>query len=201
MEALLGVETSTAAAKAASDQSMTVEELGELAPMLPPSTIRRQVEQTRETLDLKALRELAPFLEESFLSELVLGTDLGDLEGLKHIAPFLSQDTLNQLAANTDGENLDALEDVLCFFSESTVDALLLKALESKNWDFIQKASVFASSDALDALVKSHITSGGSLDCLEALYPFLSQKTLHGLAQYLLKSHSLTHFSSLAHFL
>lgn len=186
LEMLLGMDAPAAAAvdKAIRQQPMTVEELEAVAPMLPPSALRRQVEAQDTRLDLSALAELAPFLDEACLSQLVLEAKADTLEGLEDIAPFLSRQTLRQLADQA--QDLTQLEDILPFLDRGDIDALLLRGLERKDWDFLESAAPFASPEGLDALVRRHLAAGGSAADLEDMYPFLSKATLHALAKAML---------------
>ena len=52
----------------------------------------------KKKIDLYAIAELAPFLDEEYLNKLMLDADLNDLDGLDELAPFLSKDSLVKLA-------------------------------------------------------------------------------------------------------
>lgn len=73
VEELLGMETKAAAAveKVMQKEPLTEEELAEVAPILPPETIREQAKHSGRTYHIAALSEIAPFLDDDVLEELV----------------------------------------------------------------------------------------------------------------------------------
>ena len=187
LETLLGVEGNEASAveKAVHAQPMTPGELTALAPMLPPSALRRQLEQREDTLDLSVLEDLAPFLEEAYLSQLVLSAQAVSLEGLENIAPFLSQEALMQLLQRA--QKPEDLEVLLPFLHRGVLDPLLPQWMEQGAWEFVEAAAPFAGAAALDKAVAHHLAHGGQGKDLEMLYPFLSKDTLRHLAKTMLE--------------
>ena len=63
---LLGMEDKTANAvtKAMEKEELTVEELKDVAPMLPPEQVADFVKNAKKKMDLSAIMSLAPFLDE-----------------------------------------------------------------------------------------------------------------------------------------
>ena len=270
---LLGMEDKTANAvtKAMEKEELTVEELKEVAPMLPPEQVKEQVESkwvlhmpdmsflkkmpemikgivskenmeqiqiaaeaVRETFDeetveqLKAMRnvkvvisndketpqkeqaksgaekkkrkkkidlasiaELAPFLDEEYLNNLVLEADLGDLDGLEELAPFLSKETLNTIAMRADVDDLDVLVEIAPFLEKQTIANLIERCMEEDEGDMIEEFAPFAEQATLDGIVNTLMERNADIDDLDwdvtDLYPFLGKATLLKLAKYLLE--------------
>ena len=84
VEELLGMETKTAAAvnQVLHNEPLTVEELKEVAPILPPEQMKEKTEETEkeQKINLEDVTELAPFLEEDYVENLVSGIVRGVTE-------------------------------------------------------------------------------------------------------------------------
>ena len=87
---------------------VTIEEIQEVAPLLPPADMARLVDDSLdnqedgEPLDLKAIAGLAPFLDEKYLDALLKRAQVHSLTDLAGLAPFLSSETLDVLVAEAD---------------------------------------------------------------------------------------------------
>lgn len=249
---LLGMEEKTVAAvtKAMEQEEMTVEELKEVAPMLPPEQMKEQVENKwsihlpdmsflnkipdmvkdalseenlakmkasgnvhvvisekqpsakeksngagkkgKKKVDLYALAELAPFLDEEYLNQLVLEADLSDLDGLDELAPFLCKETLRTIAQRTDACDLDELVDIVSFLDDDTVDLLIRRCLEEDEGDMIEELVPFARQATLDGIVEKLMADNADFEDLDwdvsEIYPFLSKPMVLKLAKYLLEN-------------
>lgn len=198
---LLGME-SKAVEKAMSDEPMTIEEIAQVAPMMPPKTVQEKVENQREkkAISLSDLAELAPNLDESFLDQLLLESDITDWDCLDEIAPFVSQTTLDALIERANPKELDVFEDVLCFMSTASVDRLILRCFEAGNLDFAEEAAVFASKSGLDKLADAYIAKESDEDFPD-IAPFMSKESLHKLAKYWMDRRDMDKLGKIAVFL
>ena len=180
VEALLGMETKAAAAvhQVLQEEPLSVEELVEVE------------SRKRKKLKLSAIAELAPFLGEDYLDELLQDVDPEDLEGLEDVAPFLSQKTLNDLADRVTPENLEVLVEAAPFFSKEALDKLVRKCEDVSDFDSLEELAPFLSRETLDGLVERSVEKG-EYDSLEELYPFLSKDTLRKLAKKLMEEQEL----------
>ena len=249
---LLGMEEKTAAAvtKAMEQEELTVEELKEVAPMLPPEQMKEQVENKwsiqlpdlsflsdipdmvqgalseenltkmkasgnvhvvisekqpsakeksnragkkgKKKVDLGALAELAPFLDEEYLNQLVQEADLSDLDDLDELAPFLSKETLRMIAQRTDACDLDELVDIVSFLDDDTIDLLIHRCMEEDEGDMIEEFAPFARQATLDGVVEKLMMEKADFEELDwdvsDLYPFLSKPMVLQLAKYLLEN-------------
>ena len=121
---LLGMEEAAAAEPILDVQEMTVAELKEAAPALPPVEIKAKVnaEKKKRKLDLDSLIAVAPFLDEDTLDELLADVKLDDVEDLVGLAPFLHTDTLDKLVEQCDADDLEDLVGLAPFLSKDVLE-------------------------------------------------------------------------------
>lgn len=231
---LLGIE-SPAVEKAMAKEELTMEELAEVAPVLPPQTVQAQLEtrrkemeqklqeslrntfgpdsefqkgisqivkvsvksqeskkddKKRKKLDLRKIADMAPFLGEEYLDQLLENADLTDLDGLDEIAPFLSRKTMDNLLDHMTVDDLDLLTEIAPFLSKETLNKQALRFAEAGEADGLEELAPFLSGETLDQIAELAITGKCELD-LEELYPFLSKETLRKLAQHLMEDRDL----------
>ena len=239
---LLGIE-SPAVEKAMAQEELTMDELAEVAPVLPPQTVMEQMEAHRKEmeqrlqnglrqmfgtgsdfrkdvanvvkvavknteqkqkkkkrLDLSRIAEMAPFLDEEYLDELLENADLSDLDGLDEIAPFLSHETMEKLLDRAGVEDMEILAEIAPFLSKAALDKTVRRCAESGNIDGIEELAPFLSKETLDKLVETVIAGKADLD-LEELYPFLSRETLRKLAKFMVQQQDLDELEELKHYI
>ena len=179
IEELLGMETPQAAVVTKlmeADTPLSTEELVEVAPMLPPVELKKQTQKQKPNLSI--LVEIAPYLDEEFLEELVRDAKVENLEEIVALAPFLDENVLDELvrkAPETDREGVLALAP---FLEEDTLDWLARRCDFVKDQKFLGSLAPFLEEETIDALVEEQITAG-NLTVLEGLYPFMEEETLH----------------------
>ena len=233
---LLGLEESVpnAVTKAVNREELTVEELAEVAPMLPPKEVKERMEaihipmpdmsfmkdisvsvgrlfgvemksdgeeSAKETFrekmkrmdeetrnskrkkpDLSRIADMAPYLDQAYLDELIRQADLSDLDGLDEIAPFLSRATLGYLVEQADLDELDEVVDIAPFLDDATLEKLVRRCEDADEFDAIAELAPFLSERTLDKLVDRYLERNGEAD-LEDLYPFMGKETLRKLAR------------------
>ncbi len=126
-------------------EPVTVEEAAEVASLLPPETMEESARaaQTGEGIDFETLMDLAPFLDEPFLDELVQGVTITDLHQLGSLAPFLSEKTLSDLARKAQGDgDLSALYMLAPFVDQKTLDGLALSLREKGPLEWKRRGAV-----------------------------------------------------------
>ena len=168
---LLGIE-STAVTKAMAQEELTMEELSEVAPVLPPKVIMEQSKRENKKLSLRRIAYVVPFLDEENLDQLIENSDLSDLDGLDEIAPFLSK---------------------------SALDHIITRCIESGNLDNIEELAPFLDKETLNRVVDTIIASNLNVD-MGGLYPFLSEETLHILAKRMMENQDLEALKEIAPF-
>lgn len=120
------------------DESLTAEELKEVAPMLPPNEVKEKVEKISEegTLNLHALVEFAPFLDDDYLDEIADRVGTAQIKDLVSLAPFLSDEALDKIVdkAIASGD-VSKLTGAACFLGRDSLKKItefLLKSDDSK---------------------------------------------------------------------
>lgn len=246
---LLGIE-SPAVEKAMAQEELTIEELAEVAPVMPPKMMQSSIQQMQsrlqaglakmsekleqtfgdggtfesqmgkvmdamesgqvtihvrevksgKRLDLYRIAEMAPFLDEEYLDELLENADLSDLDGLDEIAPFLSHETMEKLLDRAGVEDMEILAEIAPFLSKAALDKTVRRCAESGNIDGIEELAPFLSKETLDKLVETVIAGKADLD-LEELYPFLSRETLRKLAKFMVQQQDLDELEELKHYI
>ena len=229
---LLGIE-SPAVEKAMAQEELTMEELTEVAPVLPPQTVMEQMEAKRKEmeqrlqnglkqifgqdsdfrkdvagvvkiavkspeskqkkkkkLDLRRIADMAPFLDEGYLDELLENADLSDLDGLDEIAPFLSQETMDKLLERISVDDMEMIVEIAPFLSKAALDYMVNRCIVAGRLDDIEELAPYLSEEALDCVADAAIAGNLDVD-MEELYPFLSKETLRKLAKHMMEEHDL----------
>ena len=228
---LLGMEEKGTAAleKILTEENppMTVEELAEVAPILPPNQVKEQAR--KQKLTVAALVDIAPYLDEDFLAELVKDLEVesllvlqslapyldedvldelvrkgpkDDFDGIAALAPFLEEDTLDYLVKRCEQKPEDAafVQELACFLSEDTLDWLVKKWGGGFDKEMIEVLAPFLEEDAIDALAELQITQGNAT-ALSGLYPFMEEGTLHKVMRALMEQGNMAAVKEAAHFM
>lgn len=247
---LLGIE-SPAVAKAMAQEELTVEELAEVAPMLPPKTMQFNVQQMQsrlqaglakmsekleqtfgdggtfemkmgkvmdavdagtvtvhiredkkkgKKLDLSRIADMAPYLDEEFLNQLLENADLTDLDGLDEIAPFLSREALEKLVERATVNDLEMIVDVAPFLSKEALDKAVRQCVEAGSPDAIEELAPFLSKETVDWIVFTAMERKLELN-FEELYPFLRKETLQNLAKVLIEKQDMAALEELTEYM
>lgn len=156
------------------DTPLSASEIAEIAPILPPQVITDNVKKTSEQapLNIEALLELAPFLDDEYLDGLVLNSEITNIDDIVELAPFISDFALDKLVERA---NPDTLENLI-------------------------ELAPFLSRNALDLVVDKAIANGSTSD-LVAFAPFLGKKSMKKIVDCLLHSNNPKDISSFAPFL
>lgn len=225
---LLGIEAPVIA-KAMAQEELTMEELAEAAPVLPPKMIQEQMRsnikimQSRlqaglekmsekleqafgdggtfemkmgkvmdamesgtatihihtgkksskgKKLDLYRIAEIAPFLDEEYLNELIRHADLSDLDGLDAVAPFLSQGAIDELVERASLDDLEQLSEIAPFVSKETLDHVVRRSLQSGDVEGIEELLPFLSKEVLREVAEAILTGTCEAE-LEEITPYL----------------------------
>ena len=209
------------------DPPMTVEELAEVAPILPPAQVKEQVR--KQKLTVGALVEIAPYLDEDFLAELVKDLEVESLLVLQSLAPYLDEDVLDELVRRAPKDDFDGIAALAPFLEEETLDYLVKRCEQKpedaafvqelacflseetlewlvKNWgggfdkEMIEVLAPFLEEDAIDALAELQIAQG-NVAFLTGLYPFMEEETLHKVVWALMEKGDVEAMKEAAHFL
>lgn len=182
---LLGMETpGTAAVEkylAQEECLLTVEELAEIVPMLPPEDVKKETKKQKR--NVASLIAVAPYLDEDLLEELVEDIEVESLLVLQSLAPYLDEDTLDKLVRRAPKDDFNGIAAMAPFLSEETLD-YLVRQCEVKPEDeaFLETLLPFLEDETLAWIVEKW---GEDLDSgmLDKLAPFLDEEILDTLVQ------------------
>ena len=174
---LLGMEDAPLARRT---EDMSLTELKEAAPALPPAVVRERVreEKKRRTIDLDSLIAVAPFLDEETLSELMEDVEVDDVEDLVGLAPFISRAALKNAVRQCGVDDLEDLVPLAPFLDKETLGELVEDAAVDDLEDLVPLAP-FLPGETLEKLAADAID--GDTDLLEdvaCLAPFLGKGAL-----------------------
>ena len=188
-------------------EPVTIEEIQEVAPLLPPADMARLVDDSLdnqedgEPLDLKAIAGLAPFLDEKYLDALIKRAHVHSLKDLAGLAPFLSSETLDVLVAEADIKgDISGIISLAPFLGSETLDALVDKAEEKGDIGEIFGLAPFLSSGTLDRLVQKMLPLD-DWEGIRGLAPFLGGDALGALIENADPRQDMSHIVALAPFL
>lgn len=191
VDGLLGAEEAGVVERAmdAEKAPLSVGELADIAPLLPPEEARRNFERTRDqteraggSIDLRQLEELAPFLDEEDLGALALSAvESGcELDEIARLAPFMAEEDVGRavyraLELGADPGDLAALAP---FMDEEDVGAAARAAIDGGGvpGDIAALAPFMAEED-VGALARTFIKRGGDPAELAAIAPFMDRET------------------------
>lgn len=194
------------------DAPLTVRELSELAPVLPPEQVKKQAK--KQKLNIAALADIAPYLEEEFLEELLEDVEVEsllvlqclapyleedvleklvrkapkvDFEGIAALAPFLEEETLDHLVKRCERipEDKALLETLASYMSEETLDWLVRRWCTELNMEMLETLAPYLEEESMDALADAKI-AGGDVKCLSVLYPYMDEDTVRKVAKALM---------------
>ena len=178
VEELLGMESRAAKTveKIISDSDeVSVEEIAEVAPILPPSTIREKVEKKKEKINFDELSGIIEYLDSDSVGELIsglikTGEELsGIYEGIFDIIEFVPESCLCEIIEKTEAENLGFLADCIEDFGTKELDLFAKKCLEKDCFDIISDNAEFFGTETLSAIVNDRIEKNKISDLCEMI--------------------------------
>ena len=168
----------------------------------------------KKKMDLEAIAELAPYLEESYLEEIALEAAEKSLEGIEELAGSLSEELLDKvverapdrelpelleaasylsdrsleaLVRRMDEDHLDELAEIACYLNEKTLNLLVQRCREADAYDVIADIGCYLDGQTLESLVDQLIAEEfdpEELDEIEELYCYMGESALKKLARY-----------------
>lgn len=192
---LLGMEEKGTAAveKVLQDEALTVEELTEIVPMLPPETVKEQTQKTNDgkrKWDLKALAELAVFMDDDLLEEIIEEAQVDSLKDLVPLAPFLDDDLLDKLVRRAPKGDVDGITALAPFLDEDTLDYVIRQCDLELDKKLVENLAPFLDEDTIDHLADVQIAKG-NVKALRSIYPFMDSDTVRKVAKALMESGDL----------
>ena len=189
---LLGMESKSAAAveKVIQAEELTVEELTEVAPMLPPARMDAETRRTaggeKKKLNIKALADIAPYMDDDLLEELLENVEVESLAELEPLAPFLDEDLLDQLVRKAPMNDVKGIVSLAPFLDEDTLDWVVRQCDMEVDGRLIEELAPFLDEDTIDALADKQIQRGNAKS-LSGLFPFMEDDTIRKVAKALME--------------
>lgn len=170
------------------EDAITLEEIQDIAPLLPPDDMEKLVDdsieqQGKEELNLSSIVGLAPFLDKEYLGKLVQRAHIDSLRELAGLAPFLNKETLDSLVLSTDPQkDMHGIISLAPFLGKPTLDKLVQKMLPLNSLRELAGLGPFLSKETLDSLVLS-ADPQKDMHGIVSLAPFLQKETLDKISE------------------
>ena len=160
---------------------LTTEEITDIAPILPPQIIKENINNSERDnkLNIKALVELAPYLDEEFLDDLIKEIDVTQIKELVELAPYLSEDALMDIARRLGTTDAKDIVDFAPYLPDEAFTEIASKLTITNIEDLVELAP-YMPEEALDEFVKK--TDDDKLEELEDIVCYLSEETLDAIA-------------------
>ena len=137
---------------------MSVPQLVQAAPALPPAELKARMksEKKKRKLDIDTIIEMAPYLDEATLGELLEGVRVDDPEDLAQLAPFLSRETLEQAVERCDVDDLEDLAPLAPFLSRMLLEQIVTRIItaDPDELENISAVGQFLEQGALARIMK-----------------------------------------------
>lgn len=146
------------------DESLTAEELKEVAPMLPPDEVKEKVKKISDegTLNLRSLVEFAPFLDDDYLDEIADRVGTAQIKDLVALAPFLSDETLDEVITRMDAKDFEGVTALAPFLSDETLDKIVDMAIENGDVSKLTGTACFLGRKSLKKITEFLLKSDDS---------------------------------------
>ena len=167
----------------------------------------------KKTRDLSDLTEMAPYLDQDYLEELVLEAAEHSLDGIGELAEYLSEEILEALAEKARPEDLEELAEAACHMGDKALRILALRCAEAGEMDALEEIACHLSEtvwleivekigdENLEELAESACYMGeaaleeltlrceaaGEWDTITEIGCYLSEQTLEKLADRLIE--------------
>lgn len=162
------------------EKTLTAKEIADVAPILKPSKLEKELENAPiDGLGFKDIQQLAPFLSEEKLMELVERVGFNSISDLVSIAPFMDSKHLQAIIIQR-GELHEHLDEIMCIvpFLEKDFVADIAKNLIIDDDDASLLASLapFLDSDTLMGLIEK--AEPENINDIMPLVPFLESRDI-----------------------
>ncbi len=176
------------------EKPISLDELSAVAPALEPSrTEEIFAESVKEepNLDWEALEELAPFLDQATLYQVVTSAlDKGvEIEDISSLAPFLGRAGLGEITRRLmdEGYDFSDLESLAPFMDRSDLGELVRRHLANGGEiGDLAGLAPFLDREHLGKLVLRAIDQGDDIDEITSLAPFLNRADLGKIVKHFL---------------
>lgn len=182
-------------------ESVNMSDLADVAPFLSNSFLDNMVSTLDVKTELKDIQSLAPFLSTKALETLAstVSEEVG-IDAIVGLAPFLSSGYLDELISNLDIEkDYEKLSHIAPFLSSKSIEAIADESIEKGGFDGISGLLPFMSSDYLDQLILERMDDPKFN--IQKLYPFVSSEVTSTLVDKMMEENKFRHLNGLVPFL
>lgn len=172
------------------DQLPEVEDVVEIAPIVPAEKIVEAAKETtkKRQVNWDTIIRVAPFLDSESLDEILENFEPSDYGRIVDLAPFVSRHTLEKLVcAGTGKLDKNNICTLAPFLGKHTLEKLMICYDGAVDRDLLAGVAPFLSSSTLDKLVfQNEGTINFDMEMVDHLAPFLSSATLDKLVERLI---------------
>jgi len=186
------------------NNTVTAEEIRNVAPLLKPKQIDQVVECTvlerTEKVDLREIEDLLPLVGSDVGNKLALKmANNGEYEELDCVLPFVDGDVVNRIARKMidEGKNI---EDIAPFVSEDMIREHADKLYQNCGLKAIEGLMPFLPNDLRKRIAETEYEKN-ALRHFESIAPFLDREYLNDLARKAIQREGIKAISNLAPFL
>ena len=149
-------------------------ELAEIAPILPPNELKEKVEKTpgNTKYDLSALVELAPYLDDNYLNELIRNADLSELSGILELAPYLSDEALTFISRRLEPDRTDDLAELAAYLPDEALDSRADRLLREGKTAALMEIIDYLSTESIRKMA-DHMLKNRDIDGLSKIKDYL----------------------------
>lgn len=159
LEELLGAGKETETVKKVMEESeeLSIEEIAEVAAMIPPRKTEEHVTEAlskRREIDISAVAGMAPFLSTEVLDQIAESVSVENIGELPAIAPFVSEEALDRIIAKIPTENLGDAAGLFPFVSDEALNSLAEKMLaEEEGMEKVTMLAPFLDEKILGKMI------------------------------------------------
>lgn len=162
------------------EKNLTAKEIADVAPILKPSKLEKELEKAPiEGLELKDIQQLAPYLSEEKLMELVERVGFCSVRDLLPIVPYIDSKHLQALIIQQGElhEHLDDIIGIVPFLEEDFVAEIARNVIhDDDDPGLLASLAPFLDSDALLGLIGE--AEPENISDLMPLVPFLESRAI-----------------------
>ncbi len=198
VEELLGIgniETKTVEKIIENSEEVSIEEIAEVAPILPPETIkaRTEKENSERKINFRSLSELMEFLDEEYIAGLVhkaLERAKGaarKIDGLFDVIEYIPEESVFEIVEKAGPEDMDSIAECIEDLDDKSLDLFAEKCIGFKRVDIILENAEFFSEKALGKFV-DYCLERKKFDEISEIYEYLEQDQLKKIAKALIEN-------------
>lgn len=197
---LLGMEN-TPVEKILKQETLTVEELAEVAPILPPAEMeeraRKTAKNTGKKYNIRELAELGPYVDEELMESLFEDAQVDNLRDIQPLAPYLSEEMLDKLVRKFSGDSCEGLDSLAVYLDESTLNWAANRCADKMNMEMLRKLAIYLDEDILDKVAEVQIEQGNAA-VLTELAIYMDSDTVRKVAKALMAQGDLNSMKRIA---